>query len=67
MSLSDETKYSYQKRIKELEEKNDELSDKLYNYRTTALEIYDAVAENAGSGDGISKKWILQKFRKCLQ
>lgn len=62
-----ETEYQLRKRLKELEKKNSELSDKLYNYRTTTLEIYDAVSQHAGSGDGISKSWLLRTMRRCLQ
>lgn len=36
-----ETRYAYQKRIKELEERNEKLADDLYQFCTACSEIYD--------------------------
>ncbi len=60
-----ETKHSYQKRIKELEAENCKLSNQLYNYRTTALEIFDGIADTCA--EGINKNWVLKRLRRCFQ
>lgn len=61
--MNNETKYRYQKRIKELEEENARLSD----YRYICMNIFDACQEAGDSANGISKKWLLSQFRKLFK
>jgi len=58
-----QTRYAYEKRIKELQ---DEII-LLRQYKAVALIIYDAVQEFAGKEGGINKSWLLGKFRSLLK
>lgn len=66
--MNSETKYAFQKRIRELEIQNSKLSDNLYSYRTTLLEIYDEVAKNAHDKAALNFSYILQRIRlRCFK
>lgn len=58
--MKQETRYSYEKRIEELRAE----VERLRPYRLVAVNIYDTVVEQVGKGDGISKAWILARFRQ---
>lgn len=61
--MNKETRYSYQKRIKELEAE----VRRLRLYRDLAIEVYDGVLEVWGDGKQISMGWILKKFKWLLK
>lgn len=63
--MKTETKYHYEKRIKELKTELAEANDKIYSYRTSAMEIFDGLAEV--SGDSVSKNWLLKRLRRCFK
>jgi predicted RNase H-like nuclease (RuvC/YqgF family) len=63
--MKSETVYSYQKKIKDLEERNKELADKLYNFRTSIIEIFDGVTDV--KDQAVDKNWILKRMRRCFQ
>ncbi len=65
--MNDETKYSYQKKIRELEIWSRDLERQLNDYRVTCLEIFDAITDNFGSNKGTSEAWILKRMRRCFK
>lgn len=64
--MNADTKYSYQKRISELERENRELASKLYDYRQTVLEIFDMIA-SLKNGNYFDPQAYLKKIRRCLK
>ena len=66
--MNGETRYRYEKRIRELEAKKAELEDKLYLYRTTVLDIYEGCVELVQKGStSLSVGWVLGRIRRCLR
>jgi len=65
--MKPETKYSYQKRIKELEDRIRILENRNYLYHATAMEIFDGVLEVMKSGSSLSNSWVLGRFKKCFR
>jgi len=63
--MNHETKYQYQKRIKELEDENRKLEVKLYDYRTSVLEIFDGCLDV--KEEAISKNWVLKRLKRCFK
>lgn len=62
-----ETKYQYEKRIKELQSKVDELNEKIYCYKTSALEIYDGVINAVSKNETINRSYILERLKRCFK
>lgn len=60
-----ETRHSYEKRIKELKAELAEAQTKLYNYRTTALEIFDGIV--SVESPNVNANWVLKRLRRCFQ
>lgn len=58
-----ETKYHYEKRIKELSEEKSMLS----SYKFVALRIYDTAANHAGTGNSLDISWVMKQFRELLR
>lgn len=64
--MENETRYSYQKKIKELEELNDRLSNQKYEFKQACSEIYEAIADLASKNStAIDTGWILKRLRRC--
>ena len=64
-TMKTETKYAYQKRIKELEVQNKKLSSALYDYRSSCMEIYDGCVEITSKlGNNINISWLLARLRR---
>lgn len=62
-----ETKYSYEKKIKQL---NDDLyvaNEKLTSYRLAILNIYDGIVDVVSNGKQINTGWVLAKIKGCLK
>lgn len=62
-----ETKYAYEKRIKELESQLRIANSKLFNYRSSAMEIFDGVCEVISKKENISMPWVLQRLKRCFE
>lgn len=63
--MKKETKYRYEKRIKELESENLRLLDHLYDYRTACSEIYDGIVQALTKGHtSTSIPWILLRLKR---
>lgn len=60
-----QTKYSYQKRIKDLESQLASAKNDLYQFRTACLEIYDGLILVLKDNKNISIPWILEKFKRA--
>lgn len=66
--LKASSRYFYEKHIEELVRENAKLADKLFNYRTTVLEIYDGIIVGENRGDDVtSNGWLLGRIRRCLK
>jgi hypothetical protein len=66
--MNEDSDYQLRKRIKELERENRELTNDLYDYKTTVKEIFDGVVEVVGNGTtNIKCSWLLSKIRRCLK
>lgn len=61
------TRYAYEKRIRELEQENCKLSNDLYSYRQTVLEIFEGITSMENLGNGLKVTWVLQRLRRCLK
>lgn len=64
--MKETTRYQYEKRIKALTQEKNELSDKLYIYKTCVHEIYDGIV-TIKDGNSISISWILGRIKRCLR
>lgn len=64
--MKGKTKYSYQKRINQLERENSTLSEKLYLYKDVCDQINQAVQNclRANDNSNISKSWLVGQFRR---
>lgn len=65
--MNAKTRYSYEKRIKELEQRNVKLSNDLHLYRSLAMEIFSTISQLASEGKTISQGWLIGKFKSCLR
>lgn len=65
--MNNETKYQFQKRIKELEQDASKLRHELYIYRTCVIEIYDGVCDVMRKNQSISMAWILERAKRCFK
>jgi len=61
--MDQETRYQYQKRIRELERENARLRD----YRDLAMSIYDSILEVMGEGKTLNQVWILKQYRRVMK
>jgi hypothetical protein len=61
-AMTQETRYRYEKRLRELDEEREALR----TYRRIALNIFDATVGLVDEGKGISKEWILSQFRDVM-
>lgn len=60
-----ETRYAYQKRIKELEDRNTELEDKIYEFQTACSEIYNGCIEVLNSDKlGLKISFVLERLKR---
>jgi hypothetical protein len=59
-----ETKYAYQKRIKELELENCELQFCLTLYKDICSQIHTVTLDCIRDGKSISMAWMLRQFRQ---
>jgi prefoldin subunit 5 len=65
--MTEKSRYSYEKRIEDLERHNLDLADrhaKLYN---TTMEIFDGVQQCAEKGTGINLGWLIAKYRRFIR
>lgn len=66
--MKTQSKYSYQKRIKDLEEESLRLRSNLEDYRSTVLFIYDGLVDVVnGNNTSIKVSWLMQRIRRCLK
>lgn len=61
--MREQTKYNYEKRIKNLERENEVLRD----YKRVLTNIYDGVKDCVKGGTNISLAWILYQVRDLLK
>lgn len=63
------TRYSYEKRIKELEQELGRTRDRLFFYRESVHEIYSGITQMLEKGDcsAINMGWVLNKMKRCLK
>lgn len=66
MALKPKSRWYYQKRIEELERDLAAATDKLYQYRSAVIEIYDEIA-TPPDGASLRPGWILGKIKRCLR
>lgn len=57
--MNQETRYQYEKRIKELQTECDDLR----RYRTLALDIFNAVTDQIIKNEGIHTGWIVKQYK----
>lgn len=63
--MKTETKYAYQKRIKELETENSRLRDALYEYKTACSDIYNGCVESLGNKSfTINISWVMERMKR---
>lgn len=63
-----ESEYKLRKRIKELESENRRLSNDLYLFRQSCLEVYDGCIDVIGKDSlNIRIGWLLAKLRKLIK
>lgn len=58
--MDSETKYAYQKRIKELEREINALNE----YRYVCRDIHAALIENLVNGNQTNSAWIIGQFKR---
>ncbi len=61
--MTNQTRYRYEKRIKELEDR----LEKIAPYRQLALDIHIATVDAVRDEKQISEAWILSQFRRVMQ
>jgi len=61
--VNQETRWRYQKRIKELEEE----ARTLRPYKNLCIEIFDAMTENHMNNKGTNEHWLVRKFRQVFK
>lgn len=64
--MKSNTKYRYEKRIKELELELQETDNKLFEYKAVAREIFDTTVQLITSGEAINKGWIISKYKRLF-
>lgn len=65
--MKQETRYAYQQKIKNLEDKINVLESDLYVYRMSAQEIFDGICDVISENKSINIGWVLKRLRKCLK
>ncbi len=66
--MKTETKYNFQKRIKQLEIENLRLENDLYEYRQSVSSVFDGLVEVLGKGSTVAGiNWILQRMKRLLK
>lgn len=64
--MDTETRWSYQKKIRELERENSKLKDDLYQFRTASSEIYDGVMQVIEQRAlDIPCLWVLKRLKRA--
>lgn len=61
--MSNETRYKYQKKIRELERE----AWALREYKTMSIEIFRACCDHASSGKNIDPGWIARQFTRVMK
>ena len=61
--MKTETKYGYQKRIKDLEGQNDSLRC----YKGVAISIFNMITDMVSEGKQISQAWIIKQYRDVMK
>ena len=65
--MTTETKYSYQKKIKELEDELRKTTNDRYAYQLSVMEIFDGIVDVVSKGQSINTGWVLAKLKRCLK
>lgn len=64
--MNSETRYRYEKRIRELESKVNRLESDVHQFRSACSEIYDGMVEVLGKdGKSLNPAWILQILKRA--
>lgn len=61
--MNQETRWRYQKRIKDLEAEVATLRP----YRNLCVELFDAMTENHMKNQGTNEHWLIRKFRQVFK
>lgn len=62
-----ETRFSYEKSIRELTAERNKLREDLFCYRTAAMAIFDGLTGLKEPISGVSVVWVLSKLRGCFK
>lgn len=61
--MTQATRYQYEKRIKELEDRARKAESQLYDYKTICANIHNAICELGAEGKSVCRFWILRQFK----
>lgn len=62
--MKPQTRYQYEKRIRELEDRVRKAEGRAYEYSEVCTAIHNAIIELGAKGDTVCRFWMLRQFRR---
>jgi hypothetical protein len=62
--MNKETRYSYEKKIRQIKDENNDLTFKLNLYKNVCADICSACEDLIGENKPINMGWIINQFRR---